>query len=233
MMNKQLKSIMIGLLFLITGVLLALRAFEVIDFDIFFSGWWTLFLIIPAIFGLLSNESKTGNIIVLVIGLALLLTAQDVLSFELVYDLMIPIILVIIGISIVFREAFMNKLSKKIAAKKKLGDESKILACFSSQKPVIGEKKFEGANLDAVFGGIDLDLRKAKLEKETVITASAIFGGVTILVPKDVNVEVRGSAIFGEISNKVENLEKATKTIYVDGQALFGGVEIKWEHFIK
>ena len=88
-------------------------------------------------------------------------------------------------------------------------------------------EEFKGANLVAVFGGIKLDLRNAKLEEETVMKASAIFGGIDIIVPKDVNVKIKSTSIFGGVSNKVKNIEENKKVIYIECVCLFGGVDIK------
>lgn len=89
------------------------------------------------------------------------------------------------------------------------------------------EKSLKKANINAIFGAVKLDLRDAKLEKETIIGAVAIFGGIEILVPKDCVVKVKGTPIFGGISNEQKNNEEAKKTIYIEGYAVFGGIEIK------
>ena len=91
-------------------------------------------------------------------------------------------------------------------------------------------QKFEKANLDTVFGAIKLDLRDADLKSETYIKASAIFAGITILVPKDVEVKIKSTPIFGGVTSEgfdEKTNKNAKKTIYVDGFALFGGIEIK------
>ena len=87
---------------------------------------------------------------------------------------------------------------------------------------------FEGADLNAVFGGVDCDLRNAIITRDCVISASAIFGGVDILVPANVNVKVSSNSIFGGTSNKAagRNLPDAP-TLYVRSTCLFGGVDIK------
>ena len=71
-----------------------------------------------------------------------------------------------------------------------------------------------------------LDLTNAKIKNEAVITASAIFGGIDIIVPKDVEVKVKSTPIFGGVSNKSKTKD-AKKVIYVDALALFGSVDIK------
>ena len=85
---------------------------------------------------------------------------------------------------------------------------------------------FEGAELTAVFGGVKCDLRNAIIEKDCAIQVSAIFGGIDILVPDNINVKVSSNCIFGGISNKT-SVHKDVPTIYISGTCMFGGVEIK------
>ena len=101
------------------------------------------------------------------------------------------------------------------------------MATFTEQKVTKEEEPFEGANLDAVFGGITLDICQAKLKEETVIKASSIFGGITIITPKDIEVKVKSTSIFGGVSNHTKHQTNSKKTIYIETFALFGGIDIK------
>ena len=101
----------------------------------------------------------------------------------------------------IFNETIKSNIANKVKEGKKNGLEN-ITATFAEQKVNKDNEEFRGANLDAVFGGVVLDLRKANVEKESVIKASAIFGGVEIFVPTDVNVKVKATPIFGGVSNK-------------------------------
>lgn len=139
---------------------------------------------------------------------------------------MLPGIFVIIGLSIIFNEGIKGKIADKVKEGKKNGLED-ITATFGGQKTIKDNEEFKGANLDAVFGGVELDLRKANIEKEAVIKASAIFGGIEIYVPQDVNVKVKATPIFGGVSNKTLSNENNQKTIYIEAFCMFGGVDIK------
>lgn len=224
-MNNISKALW-GFLLIAIGIIIGLNSLEITNIDIFFNGWWTLFIIIPCFINLFdNNEGKYGNFIGLIIGIFLLLSCQGFLPFDIIAKLIIPFILVAIGLSLIFRNTLKKTIAEKIEIGKKNGLET-ISATFADQKIEKDGETFEGANLDAVFGGITLDLRDAKLKEETIITTSAIFGGIEILVPKDVTVKVRPTSIFGGTSNKA-NRKDSKKVIYVESFSLFGGVDIK------
>ncbi len=200
------------------------------NINIFFDGWWTLFIIVPCFIGLFKEREKTGNIIGLAIGVIFLLCCQDMIDFETVWKLLVPAILIIIGVSLIVKDAFGSKINEEI---KKL-NESKTkdggyCATFSGQNIKFDGEKFNGTDLNAVFGGIKCDLRNAIIENDVVINTSSIFGGTEIYIPENVKVKVKSTSIFGGVDekkqNKIENTD--AHTIYINATCLFGGVEIK------
>lgn len=223
---EKFKKLLWGLFFITVGIVIGLNSLGFTHINIFFRGWWTLFIIVPCFIGLFDDDDKTGNLIGLVIGIVLLLGVNSVISFELIGKLIVPFILVAIGVSILFKESIKSNITEKVATARKNGLEN-ITATFAGQKVKKDGEEFKGANLDSVFGGIDLDLRNAAIEKEAVIKASAIFGGINIFVPNDVTVKVKSTPIFGGVSNKVSQNKENTKVIYIDAFCMFGGIEIK------
>jgi hypothetical protein len=82
----------------------------------------------------------------------------------------------------------------------------------------------------AVMGGCVLDLRAAQLSTPvTTITVVAIMGGVEVIVPPGVRVEMHGQALMGGWSNHVreEGLAPDAPQVQVHGFVLMGGVEAR------
>lgn len=217
---KKISTVIVGIVFIIVGVIVGLNSFGITNINIFFDGWWTLLIIIPAINGLVTDEEKTGSIIWLIIGITLLLGCQDLISFDILWKLTLPVILVFIGLSIMF-----NNNGKKSS---KNTDDNEYCACFSGQTIKFDGKDFKGTKVNAIFGGITIDLTNAKVKDGAVIDATAVFGGVTILIPEDLKVEIKSTSVFGGVSDKTKNKEKKDKiTLHVNGCSIFGGVDIK------
>lgn len=224
---KKASSVLWGIVLIAAGVVLALNVFNITDINIFFDGWWTLFIIVPCAIGLFAEREKTGNIIGIVIGVLLLLCCQDVLSFSILWKLLVPVIIVISGLKMVLAGLFGNKANEIMKKLRLEGKEPKVgCAVFSGCDMSCDGEVFEGAELTAVFGGVDCDLRNAIIEKDCAVQVSAIFGGIDILVPDNINVKVSSNSIFGGVSNKTAVHQNAP-TLYVRGTCMFGGVEIK------
>ena len=100
-------------------------------------------------------------------------------------------------------------------------------AIFSGNERTYNKESFQGSNIIAVFGGVDLDLRNAKFEKDTVIKAFCTFGGIDITIPEDVQIKVKSGFIFGGIDDERKDVTvKGKHTIYIDAAGAFGGVSI-------
>ena len=216
-----------GVLLIVVGLILGLNALNITNINIFFDGWWTLFIIVPSFIGLFDkNDNKTDNIIGLCIGITFLLSARDIISFELILKLVIPFVLVVLGLSCLFGDRLEKQVKDKFKGAKK-NDLEWIVATFAEQNINRDNSKFDGCNMDSIFGSIKLDLRNANIEKEAIIKASSIFGEIVLLLPDDVNVVLKSMPIFGSISNKLRNDKDSKKTIYIDAFSLFGGIDIK------
>lgn len=225
-MKKE--NVLWGLGFIIVGILVLINALGIIAINVFFKGWWTLFIIVPCFVNIFKDNDKTASIIGTVFGILLLLAVRDVINFDLLWKILLPLVLIIIGLSLIFKDKVSDKVKDEI---KKLNKNSKdeYTATFSGQDLNFDDEEFKGCELNAIFGGIKCDIKNAKLKDDVVINASSIFGGITLYVPKDVNVKVVSNSIFGGVSgnyNKNKN-DKKGKTIYVNATCLFGGVEIK------
>jgi Cell wall-active antibiotics response 4TMS YvqF/Domain of unknown function (DUF5668) len=96
----------------------------------------------------------------------------------------------------------------------------------------IESQDFQGGHLSAIFGGIELDLRKANIKRdEIVIEADAVFGGIELTVPEHWRVSVQGAGIFGGYSDETHPLPIAADEkrphLIITGSAVFGGVSVK------
>ena len=224
---KKASNVLWGIILIVAGVIWVLNDLNLTDINIFFDGWWTLFIIVPCAVGLFTEREKTGNIIGIVIGVLLLLCCRDILSFSMLWELLLPAIIVIVGLKMVLTGLFGNKANEIMKQLKLEGKQPKSgFAAFSGCDMNYDGEVFEGAELTAVFGGVKCDLRNAIIEKDCAIQISAIFGGIDIFVPAGINVKVNSNSIFGGVSNKTAVHQNAP-TIYISGTCMFGGTEIK------
>ena len=99
-MNKA-RQILWGLIFVTIGVLSLLNLLEVIQFNIFFKGWWCILIMLYAIIELITSREKLLNIYFLVIGFLLFVAVNDYLSFAMIFKILLPISIIALGIYLI------------------------------------------------------------------------------------------------------------------------------------
>lgn len=226
---KRSNQIIWGIILVLIGLLLGINALGIADINLFFDGWWTLFIIVPCAVGLFSGKDVTGNLIGIGIGAFLLLCCQDILDFGMLWKLVFPAIIVLFGVKMIFGNRFDRASSQVIKRLQSSNGQVPFgTAVFSGEKMTFSGEEFHGAELNAVFGGVECDLRNAIIGQDCVIQASAIFGGIDIYVPTNVNIKVSSNSIFGGVSNKTANFhDELAPTLYIKCNCMFGGVDIK------
>lgn len=229
---KQIRSVVWGIAIIALGIIFGGNALGLFSIDIFFDGWWTLFIIVPSVIGLFTEKEKISSLMFLAAGVILLLAAQNVFSYEVAWKVILAVALVVIGIGIITKSIFRENNDKEVEKKvHDLGDGKMMdsqVAVFSGSDRTYNDEVFSGSNLVAVFGGVDLDLRRAKFTKDVVIKAFCLFGGIDITVPADVQVKIKSGFVFGGASDerKGGDTNKGKYTIYIDAAGGFGGISV-------
>ena len=181
----------------------------------------------PCTIGLITDRDKTGSIIGICVGVILLLWRQDVIDTAMIWKLLVPAIVIIIGIRILITSIFSKKFADIpiAAANVKNGSGTAI---FSGSDLNYSGKVFGGTTLTAVFGGAKCDLRGAVIENDCRIDTTAIFGGIDILVPDNINVVLNTAAFMGGAEDKTARRQIAgAKTLYINAVCVFGGIDVK------
>ena len=100
---------------------------------------------------------------------------------------------------------------------------------FGGIEDKIVAQDFRDGEAVAILGGIDLDLRQAKLSNgQATLDVTSIFGGIRLRVPRGWRVNLRNVTLFGSVEHNREqpDPEAETGVLTIVGTALFGGLEV-------
>lgn len=227
------------------------------DFTIFFPGWQALFLIIPAICGLIRHPFSWFWPIVLLIGVLIVLSKTYLYSTKVWVAVGLAGTLVLIGIRILLeplfrrvrrrraKQAVRDALSGSVHWANDGGACIEGTASVSSSdssadgnntyKVQFGEKKvevegdFSSATMICSFGALTVDLRRAVIRDCAVIDIQNSFGETTVILPANVHVEMHKEASFAEIDNRDGSLPDGddVPTIFINAVSSFGEINIK------
>ena len=211
-MKKDYSALIWGLIFVAVGIIFAGNALNIWYIDIFFPGWWTLFLIIPGLISMVRYGFNWGSGILVTIGLVLLFDALDIIDDGVIWKLIFPLVLVAVGISII--ASFFRTGTKK-GIKSEEYSKSKSYKYDSTQYPrytaILGggdyknnTEDLKGVVAEAILGGLSIDLRDAKITEDIVLELTAVLGGIDIFIPDNVRVEIiSGVPVLGGFEHKI------------------------------
>lgn len=235
-MKRDYSALIWGLVFVAVGIIFGGNALNIWDIDVFFPGWWTLFLIIPGLVSMVRYGFNWGSGILVIVGLILLFDALDIISSDIMWKLVFPLILVVIGISIL--TSFFRS-----GTKKNIEDEeytkSKSYKYDSTQYPrytaILGggdyknnTEDLKGVVAEAILGGLEIDLRDAKITEDIVLELTAVLGGIDVYIPDNVRVEIiSGVPVLGGFEHKINRDALSGPKVRIKYTAVLGGIEIK------
>ena len=221
--------VIIGVILVLAGLFLVIRNTgffpDFIDHVIFS---WPMLLVTIGIVMTLGSGEKTAGIIVMAVGGFFMIPLLFRETFHM-YNMFWPSIFIIIGIIfIVTKRKGWNSVSKGIAG----DDFIDYVNVFSGGERQIVSQNFKGGKVSAVFGGIELDLTKAKLAPgRNELEIACVFGGAEIIVPDSWFVTVEVTPVLGGFSDSRKlspgRTMDTTSQLVIKGAVVFGGGEVK------
>lgn len=219
----------LGAVIIIFGLIMLLETLGIggITIEYIISNYWAIIFMVIGLSILLGNSThKFPGLIIFSIGA--LNQANSLLNRYAdrdIDDFILPIIIIVIG-------AWFLLPRKKYDGDGTLNNDSfvKQIVLFSGAEITNESRNFQGADLFALFGGIDLDLKGADIKpgEKVKIDVFTGFGGTTIVVPEGWRVKVTGIPLFGGWSNKARRGDvESGIDLEISAFIAFGGLEIK------
>jgi len=194
----------------------------------FIGDFWPLMLIFVGIWHMAStNFRRIGmGLILILIGGVFLLANLDVLPYS-AWSLLWPSVVILAGLWLIFRPRFRGVSEK---APDVTEDDLGAFVMFWGGDHNITSQNFRGGKATAIFGGLDINLRDARLAgASATVELTAVFGGIDIRVPADWDVVVDSNALLGGVDNKhhASGEGGSRPRLFIRATALFGGIDIK------
>jgi hypothetical protein len=103
---------------------------------------------------------------------------------------------------------------------------------FGGHKEIVTSKEFRGGNINATFGGCEINLMQADSSVQPIILDLKVsFSGVEIIVPSHWDLQIEIEPSFGSVEDRrmirTPNAGEERKTLILRGTCSFGSIEIK------
>ncbi len=224
------QRLILGIFIVIIGVLSLLDNLGWFDTRQILSFWPVVFIIL-GVMKLSRPAARSGSVVglcFLAAGTILILQNCGLLVFH--WHDWWPVFIIAAGASFIFRGIKMERpaiLSGDVVSDVKNNVSVNILAIMSSSKSSHNASDFQGGEITAVMGSVELDLRAAQLNSEATLHLTTVFGSIEIMVPNDWIVVIHGSPVLGAIEDRSVPPLNATKRLIISGSVVMGSVEIR------
>lgn len=230
--TKSLSSqVIMGAVAIGLGLLFLLDNLDIWNFRRAVEFWPTVFIVIGFI-KIWDSRTASGYLLggtAVAIGVLMLLDRFDYIDFNV--RTMWPLFLIGVGGFLIFKAlAHRNRPDAVPGVTAGESDDSvvDITAILGGFERRIAAQDFRGGEITAIMGGCELDMRDASIKGgEAMINVFAVFGGISIKVPRDWTVILHGTPIMGGIDEKTNTPPDGSKRLIVKGYAIMGGVDIR------
>jgi hypothetical protein len=232
------RGALVGAVIIAVGVMLLLRNMDIIQFHSLWDYLPLVLVFVGAVKLIEAQGRPVGSVFgVIPIGVGGFWFANNMGWLRIDERLVGPIIVMVVGavflMRAIERQRYVASPQEGSASAGSVDDHSVLhdWALFGGVKRNVTSRAFYGGELIAMFGGVQVDLRRATLgREEVVIDANAMFGGIEIHVPPSWTVIVKGNGIFGGYEDKTlppSNPQDKPQRLVVSGVAIFGGVVVQ------
>lgn len=235
-MKRDYSALIWGLVFVAAGIIFGGNALNIWNIDVFFQGWWTLFLIIPGLVSIIKYGFNWGSGVIVIVGIILFFDELEIINNRIMWRLVFPLMLMIIGISIISsffkggdkKSIDTNEYSKSKSYKHDLNQYPKYTAILGGGNYKNNTEDLKGIVVEAILGGLEIDLRDAKITEDVVLELTAILGGIEIFIPDNVRVEIiSGVPILGGFEHKINRNAISGPKVKIKYTVVLGGIEVK------
>lgn len=216
-------QVLFGLFVIVVGVLFTLDNLNVLDARQYLQYWPAALVAIGAL-KLWQRRGWIGGLVLVTIGSWMLVEHLTYIRID--ARIFWPLVLVFVGGSLVWRGLGGSRRRIDVDGNKYFS----AMAVMAGISRGSNATDFEGADLTAVMGGCEIDLRQASIAPgtEAVIDCFAFWGGIEIRVPEDWTVVARLTPIMGGIEDQTRPSQGAgNKRLQIRGVAIMGGVVVK------
>jgi len=215
----------LGALIVVLGLLLTLDNLNVLEADHILQ-FWPLIFVAVGLAKVTQSDTTSGRVFggVLIL-LGTVMTVDEVWSVDVDIERWWPLALVAVGGFIVYRAMTGGDVSAP-GANSQDSDVSEF-AFWSGKVRRNASPGFRRADLTAVMGGVELDLRGASTTpQEAVIDVFVWWGAVEITVPPDWAVSNQVVVLMGGADDSSTGTQDAKNRLIVRGFCIMGGVAI-------
>lgn len=237
--NHNRPGLWLGVILVSVGAGLVAREFGLLPAQVGVLDFWPLFVVLIGISLLLRASGVVSVFLALAfIGTGGVLLASNLGLLAFSATRLWPVLLVLLGLAVLFRPPFGSGPPPRDGSAfgepelDQTTDQDRVkrqYTCAGAQLR-IESQAWKGGEIGVTAGGVELDLRQARLDPEgAVLALRVLMGGVDIRVPDTWHVEFDVTPLLGGADDSTRSTQGASSAprLRIIGNVTLGGVNVQ------
>jgi len=233
--NRLRSRLVFGFFIIIVGVVALLDNLDVFDARLV-QPYWPMVFVALGLLHIAQRPDARGavfGIAAIIVGGAMTLNNLHVIHFH--WHEWWPLFLIFAGVSVIARafsprcaRAGVRQFPDRIVDQERMEHGQRIDAAAVMSGIVVrnDSQDFQGGEVSAAMGSVELDLRQASMLSEARLKVSVVMGGVAIKVPRDWSVSINGTPMLGGIEDRTVPPPTVGRRLVIKGSVALGSIEI-------
>lgn len=217
-------------LLIAVGILIILSNLNIISVEILMKYLWPSLLILIGLYNLVRDRRiQIFSIILIGIGTIYLLNELDiiVITFRQIMMYFWPALLILLGFNILFSRPRKIRPIEPSSKPRHTSNQREYNAFLNSVNEQVNNSSFEYSSVNSVMASAEIDFSTIEFKNDSAsIEINSVLSSVLVKLPNGVRINLSGSPILGDITDKSMGDPNSSKTLNVNFTCILGNIEI-------
>lgn len=226
MRRSYASGVLFGLFIIAFGVLLLGSNLLGWQLGFFANTWWAIVILAVALLNIVHFGPRFWNVLFLLIAAWILLKRLGFLGRYTTVSLF-GLILLALGVWVIVRTFAGGSVGMSYGNRGQDSNSFPEYNCIFSDFSIKNvSKAFHGGRIASVFGKMRVDLSEIQIDGNVMVDASAVFGTLEIVVPRNIPYRTKITPVFGSFINDAPPFvyNAGGNGIEIKGAAVFGSI---------
>lgn len=217
-------------LLIAVGILIILSNLNIISVEILMKYLWPSLLILIGVYNLVRDRRiQIFSVILIGIGTIYLLNELDIIvvTFRQIMMYFWPALLILLGFNILFSRPRKIRPIEPSSKPRHTSNQREYNAFLNSVNERVNNMSFEYSSINSVMASAEIDFSTIEFKNDTAsIEINSVLSSVLVKLPSGVRINLSGSPILGDITDKSMGDPNSNKTLNVNFTCILGNIEI-------
>ncbi len=217
-------------LLIAVGVLIILSNLKIISIESLMDYLWPSLLILIGIYNLIRDRRiQLFSVILIAIGSLYLLNELEIINVTINQVMLYfwPTLLILVGLNLLLGRPRRIRTIEPSHKPRRTSNQREYNAFLNSVNEQVNNLNFEYSSVNSVMASVEIDFSAIVFKNDSAsIEINSVLSSVLVKLPNGVRINLSGTPILGDITDKSMGDPNSIKTLNVNFTCILGSIEI-------